>query len=237
MPNDRILISGGSGLLGSCFRKLVLGAIAPTHQEMDVLDAGAIDRFLNKYKPSIFIHAAAFISPPKCDAEPMMAMKNNIFGTCNVVEACHKHNIRLVYLSTDYVFKGDRGDYKGEDELYPQNLYAWTKLGGECAVRTYTNSLIIRTSFCPEIFPYNKAFVDQYTSRDSVSVIAPMILSLAKRKDVKGVIHVGTERKTVRELALKLGKHNVGSLTRSKVSFNAPFDTSFNLEKLKSILL
>ncbi len=232
----KIMMSGGSGLFGSNLKKIEPEIISPSHAELDVADSISLGSFLDKHKPDIFVHAAAYTSPPRCAADPMRALKSNIAGTCNAVEECQKRNIRLVYISTDYVFKGDRGNYSEEDELLPQNLYAWTKLGGECAVRTYNNSLIIRTSFCPDIFPYEKAFADQYTSRDSVAKIVPIILELIKRPEVIGIIHVGTERKSVKELAVKLGRADVGELLRKDAKFNVPFDTSLNLEKLKKIL-
>jgi len=230
------MVSGGSGKLGSYLRKLESAILAPTHQEMDILDKDMVENSFKKYKPDIFIHCAAFIGPIQCEQEPIKAMRVNIEGTCNVTEACSQNRTKLVYISTDYVFKGDKGRYGEDDELLPQNLYAWLKLGGECVVRSYNNSLIIRTSFSPDIFPYDKAFVDQYTSRDSLAVIAPIILELARKDDVLGVINVGTKRKSVKDLAIKLGKTDVGDIFRKDVAFNAPHDTSFNLKKLKKVL-
>lgn len=232
----KILMSGGSGLLGTALREIDKDIIAPSHTEMDVCDQDSLDQALEKYKPDVFIHAAAFTSPPKCDQEPMEALKNNIIGTSNAVMAAAKNNVRLVYISTDYVFKGDKGNYKEEDELLPQNRYAWSKLGGECAVRMYDNSLIIRTSFYPDEFPYPAAFVDQYTSRDGVSVIAKMIHDLISEDVKESVIHVGTERKTVKELAYKLGSKDVKDLKRNEVNFATPEDTSLDISLLKNYL-
>ncbi len=230
-----ILLSGGSGLLGKALIDLDNSICAPRHSEMDVRDLASIENMLKEKKPDVCIHAAAFTSPPRVDANPQDAVHTNILGTAHMVLACMGAGVRLVYLSTDYVFKGDTGMYSEEDEIYPQNKYAWSKLGGECAVRLYDNSLIIRTSFIGDEFPYEKAFVDQYTSRDSVSVIAKMVLSLAKREDVRGVIHVGTERKAVIDLARRLSKKEVGELHRNEVSFTVPEDTSFDLTKLRSL--
>lgn len=232
----KILLTGGSGLLGTELQKLESSLLAPAHTEFDVEDMAGMDEYLSRNDVSAVIHAAAFTSPPRAESEPMEALSANISGTANVVRLCAKHSLRLVYLSTDYVFEGDQGNYAEEDALKPQNLYAWSKLGGECAVRMYADSLIIRTSFCEPVFPHEKAFVDQYTSRDSVEVIAPMILELSKRGDLTGIIHVGTERKTVKELALQLGKDDVGDLRRDEVSFNVPFDTSLDLSRLQQEL-
>jgi len=100
-----------------------------------------------------------------------------------------------------------------------------TKAAAELSVRTYKNSLVIRTSFCEKQFPYEKAFVDQYTSRDYIDIICPLILEQAF-SDKTGVVHVGTERKTVFDLAKKR-KPNVKKLLRSEVNFKVPRDTSF----------
>jgi len=237
MKNKKnIIISGGKGKLGSYLRQLDPSIIAPTHDEMNILDKKSLTFYINKYKSDIFIHCAAMTGPIQCDQEPVKAMRANIEGTCNVIEVCSRNKVKLIYISTDYVFKGDKGNYSEDDELLPQNLYAWSKLGGECAARMYPQSLIIRTSFSPDVFPYDKAFIDQYTSRDGLKIIAPIILKLAKMKNLVGIVHVGTKRKTVKELALKLGKKDVADLRRKDVPFIAPYDTSFNLKKLNRIL-
>lgn len=224
----KILMSGGAGLLGTTLQKCNPSIIVPSREEMDVCNKASIDAALLKYKPDVFIHAAAFTSPPRCDENPMQALSTNIVGTSNAVLSAQAHDVRLIYISTDYVFKGDTGMYAENDAVLPQNLYAWSKLGGECAVRTYANALIIRTSFSPDQFPYDAAFIDQYTSRDSVSVIAKLILEVVYANVQEPVIHVGTDRKTVKELALILGKEDVKDLKRDEVSFSTPRDTSFD---------
>jgi len=236
ITGQQLLLTGGSGLLGSEIRRLVPNILAPPRQDFDVTDYNQMTKFLQDLKITTIIHAAAFTSPPKVDADPPLAIRANIIGTANLVNLCIEQAIRLVYISTDYVFKGDRGQYSEDDELLPQNRYAWSKLGGESAVHMYSRALIIRTSFCEPIFPYDKAFVDQFTSRDSVTVIAPLIVKLAQQADLFGVVHVGTKRKTVKELAQKLGKTGVGDLKRSDVTFDVPADTSLDLKKLKNIL-
>ena len=233
---SKVLLTGGSGLLGSTLRKIAPYFLAPSYMEFDVTDFNGMKDYLEKHLVETIIHAAAFTSPPAVNRNPIEAMKVNITGSANITELCSLFKLRLVYISTDYVFKGDKGNYSENDELLPQNIYAWSKLGGECAVRMYSNSLIIRTSFCEDVFPYDKAFIDQYTSRDSVERIAPIILKLALNREITGIVHVGTDRKTVKELAIKLGKKNVGDLLRAEVSFNAPYDTSFNLSRLKTLL-
>jgi dTDP-4-dehydrorhamnose reductase len=145
-----------------------------------------------------------------------------------VVRLCRTLDARLVYISTAYVFRGDRGQYREDDEVLPVNKYAWSKLGGECAARLYDNSLIIRTSFGPDEFPYPKAFADQWTSRQSVSVAARDILR-AVESGLTGVLHVGGPRRSVLEYARAVSpEKDVAALSVKEVSFAVPTDTSLD---------
>jgi dTDP-4-dehydrorhamnose reductase len=190
-----------------------------------------MSEYLEANEVCIIIHAAAFTSPPLVDNNPIKALDVNIIGSANIVKLCIKYDIYLIYISTDYVFRGDEGNYQEDDAVFPVNKYAWSKLGGECAVKLYENSLIIRTSFGSNTFPYQKAFVDQWTSRESVSVIALKISRLID-KNLKGILHVGGERKTVYEYAKSLDKSkDIQELSRNEVSFVVPNDTSLDCTK------
>ena len=68
----------------------------------------------------------------------------NIIGTSNLVKEAAKIGAKIIYLSTSYVYPGKKGNYSEEDALKPWNNYSWSKLGGECAVQMYKNSLILR---------------------------------------------------------------------------------------------
>jgi len=225
----KILLTGGSGLLGQEIQHLYDNILAPSHKEMDITNKKICEKHLLKYTPDIVLHAAAFTSPPRCDNRPDLARQTNILGTVNLIDLCQEHSTRFVYISTDYVFDGTEGRYKTTDSINPINIYSMTKAAGELATKTYNNSLIIRTSFCEHIFPYEKAFVDQYTSRDYVDIIAPIILNHTL-SEMKGVVHVGTERKTIFELARRR-KINIGKLKRSEMGFKIPKDTSFFINK------
>jgi dTDP-4-dehydrorhamnose reductase len=141
-----------------------------------------------------------------------------------------------MYICTDYVFQGDKGSYDESDPVHPVNKYAWSKLGGECAVRLYERSLIIRTTFGPNAFPFPKAFVDQWTSREAVSVIARKLAALAAT-DATGVVHVGGTRRTVWEYARSLDPSKlIGELSIRDVAFKVPVDTSLNCARCNEIL-
>jgi dTDP-4-dehydrorhamnose reductase len=232
---EKVLYTGGNGLLGRELKKLLLKSFFPSHLEFDVLNYSQMEDFLHGKNIKTLVHGAAFTSPPRVDKNPIKALETNIIGTSNVVRLCSQEGIRLVYISTDYVFKGDQGNYSEEDPVFPVNKYAWSKLGGECAVRMYDNSLIVRTSFGENQFPYEKAFIDQYTSRESVSTFARKLVEIIG-SDLKGTIHVGSPRRSVLEYARSLGGSKViDELSIHDVNFKVPEDTSLNCEKYRGL--
>ena len=193
-----------------------------------------IKQILQVQKPDIFLHLAAFTDNRKLENDPERTINDNIIGTSNVTLACIKENLRLIYISTDYVYSGKKGLYKENDEILPVNKYAWSKLGGECAVTQHTNHLIIRTSIGSLIFPYDEAFVDMWTSKDTVNVIAPLILK-ATKSNLNGIINIGTKRKNMFEYANKLNS-DVKKATRNEFGDETVFDTSFDNSKFTSFL-
>jgi dTDP-4-dehydrorhamnose reductase len=236
MDYSKIIFTGGSGLLGTEFGKLLPEIKYPSSKEFNITDYKQMRNYIEAGDYELIVHAAAFTSPPLIEKDPERALKINIVGTCNVVKLCIEFDLRLIYVSTDYVFSGNDGNYKEDDPVYPVNKYAWSKLGGECAARMYDKSLIIRTSFGPNMFPYEKAFVDQWTSRESVSTIAQMVSKLLD-KSLTGVIHVGGKRKTVFEYAGSLdGSRDIGKLSIHDVNFAVPIDTSLDCGRFEQVI-
>lgn len=225
---SRILITGGAGLLGTELQKLGHEIIAPTKEQSDITSLPMVAQVIGDCKPDIMIHAAAIKDNRFIEKNPISAIHTNIVGTANVASICIARNIRLVYISTDYIYEGDRGNYKETDPIKPFNLYAWTKLGGECSVVAVPNHLIIRTSFGAKEFPYTEAFTDKWTSKDYVSVIAPMILEAAL-SPLTGVLNIGTDRKTLYQFAYEC--KDVLPIKISDTNFNTPYDTSLNTQK------
>lgn len=226
-----VLFTGGSGLLGSAMRRLCPDFFYPASNEFDITNYASMLRYAEGKTIGAVLHAAAFTSPPKIDADPIRAVDVNIIGTANVVKFCASLGCRLVYISTDYVFRGDVGNYREEDPVSPVNKYAWSKLGGECAVRLYNKALVVRTTFGPEPFPYEKAFIDQWTSREVVSKIARKLIPLVD-SDIVGTLHVGGERRSVYEYALSAAQgRKIGELSINDISFQVPEDTSLDCSR------
>ena len=82
----------------------------------------------------------------------------NIIGTANVVKLCQKFKIKIIYFSTGYVYEGKKGNYSENDPVKPFNNYALSKLGGECSVQMYENSLILRITMTEKPFIHRKAY-------------------------------------------------------------------------------
>jgi dTDP-4-dehydrorhamnose reductase len=234
----KILITGGTGLLGTELQRLLVAAhnynfIAPDHKDMDVSNSYHVNRVFDLEKPELCIHAACFCkSVNLCEDHPDMSMIDTIIGTCNITLACMRYNTRIVLISTDNVYPGTKGNYKEDDPLLPCNKYGWAKLGQECVMKQYNNSLIIRTSFCEVPYHHEKAWIDQYSSKDTVYEIAPIILE-ASLSNLRGVLNVGTEEKTAYELAKRISNGKpVGKISIHEVHWPVPSNVSFNLDKL-----
>ena len=232
--SQRILVTGGSGRLGTELKKLLPKALFPGSAVFNVTNYGQMEKYIRKHRPSAIIHSAAFISPPLIDKDPQKAIEVNIIATAALAKLCWRYKTKLVYISTDYVFKGDKGNYKEDDPIFPVNKYAWSKLGGECAVNMLDDYLIIRTSFGEKVFPFQKAFVDHYTSRETVDVIAKKIVTVLK-SGVRGTIHLGHARRSVYQYAKSLGGPTpIGKMSIDDVPFAVPKDTSLNTTKYKT---
>ena len=241
MTTQNILFTGGSGLLGREMKKIIPDAFFPSSKDFDITDVEGMSTTLeviNQIGDPIktMVHMAAFTSPPKIDQDPMKALAVNVVGTANVVTLCQQHNIRLVYISTDYVFSGEKGNYGEEDPIYPVNKYAWSKLGGECAVRLYDNHAIIRLSFGQNEFPYPAAYVDQWTSRLPVKEIVSKITRII-RSDFLGTIHIGSKPRTVYEYAKSISPDkDIKEISIKDSKTKIPRDTSLNTAKFDAFI-
>ena len=225
----RILLTGGTGLLGTELLKLDAEIEAPGRNDLNIIDDAAVARYIADYLPDVIIHAAAITDNREIEDDPSEALDVNIHGTASIAKACLGMRIRLVYLSTDYVYSGDRGNYSESDEVAPTNLYAWTKLAGEAAVRAVPNHLIIRTSFGDNYFPYPVAFSDKWSSKEYVDLIALDILEAA-RSPLTGIINIGGPRRTIYEYAV-IRNCDVRRIKREDSVFESPTDTSLNLSR------
>ncbi len=216
--------------MGTALQKLDADIICPDKTVFNIIHKGDVYTAFYLFRPDLVINCAAIIDDRAINEDPSDAIAVNIVGSGHIARECLHYECRYVYISTDYVYPGWKGDYKESDLIFPFNKYAWSKLGGECSARMLKNSLIIRTSFGKETFEYSHAFTDKWTSKDYVDVIAPMILEAAK-SDMTGVLNIGTDRKTIYEYAIK--RNEVEPTTIEESGIKTPKDTSLNLSRWK----
>jgi dTDP-4-dehydrorhamnose reductase len=180
-----ILISGGNGKFARALQKVnsKYKIYAPNKKSMNILNQGSIDKYIKNKKIDYFIHAAAFSGPM---AEHKIKVKKsimtNIIGSSNVAVSCLKKNIKLIYISTNFVYDGKKGNYSENYSLMPVNEYGWSKLGGECASHIYKNTLILRICMIDDKFPHPHASIStlsKYPEEDEV-----ILLPLFKFKEV-----------------------------------------------------
>ena len=146
----KILIIGKTGQLGSALLKdaLALGydVLAPSKQELDVLnDDSFLDAMIN-YKPEVVINTAAFHNVPLCEVEPIKAFQSNCIAVKKMAEISNEFGAWFVSFSTDYVFSGvKQKPYLESDTPCPLQMYGLSKLAGEYGALSYNKSIIIRT--------------------------------------------------------------------------------------------
>jgi len=226
----KILMTGGSGLLGKEILNLDSTIIAPFHAELDIIDFESVERAIKKHDPDVVLHCAAATKPPEHAKNPELGLTVNIIGTANMARACVRFGKRLVFTSTDYVYAG-KGPHKEDEPLWSPYNFGWSKLGGECAVQLVSNHLILRLSFGPVPFPWDKVYDNQYNSKLYVDEMAPPILALAKSM-ATGVMNIGGPRMTLEDYA----KRTKPDIITIPCPDWVPKDTSLDLTKMKKEL-
>ncbi len=151
-----------------------------------------------------------------------------------LAEYCDDNAKKLVHISTDYLYQNSVDDAKEEDEpLFEHTWYMFTKLLADEYLKEHAkNYLICRLSHKPYPFPYDSAWVDVITNADYTPVISGLVIELIKN-GAEGLYNVGTERKTVYELAQRTNK-NVNKIVSPP---HVPKNISMNISKMKNFLL
>lgn len=223
-------MTGGSGLLGSEVKKLDTALIAPTQQEMDITDATAVRAMLKKHHPDVVLHLAAATKPPEHEKNPAIGVQHNIMGTAHMALACIELGIKLVYTSTDYIYVG-KGPHKEDEPVSAPNNFYLSKLGGECAVRLVPDHLILRLSFGPIPYPWEKVYDDQYNCKLYVNEMAVVVLAAAKSK-ATGIMNIGGPRTSLANYARRT-RPDIQIIPRPAW---VPQDTSLDLTKMKQYI-
>ena len=228
----KILVTGGEGRFANELKKIETKYkfVYLNKRQLDVLKESSILKAINKYKPQAILHLAALSRPMNVHIKKISDSINlNIIGTCNVVNACIRKKIKIIYFSTSYIYPGKKGDYKETDGLHPWNNYGWSKLGGEAAVHMYKNSLIIRACMTERPFLHKEAYVNVKSNFIFQDQFAKLFLKIINRK---GVYNIGGKSQSIYNFA-KSTKSNV----KKKISKGEfPLKQNMNIDKLNKIL-
>ena len=230
---------------------------------MDFTDPFSIHDVFEKVKPGVVVHAGAMSKPDECQQDQMKAYLTNVEGTVQLLINSEELKSFFVFLSTDFVFDGERGMYKEEDVPGPVNYYGRTKLEAEEAVKEYeydwavvrtvlvygknhsghNNILKIVKEKLEKGEEYN-VVDDQVRTPTYVEDLVQGIVSIIEKKAI-GVFHLsGKDILTPYQMAIKTAEHlKLDSSILKKVtaaSFSQPakrpLKTGFNIEKARNEL-
>jgi dTDP-4-dehydrorhamnose reductase len=273
----KLLITGASGLYGSKLAELASARSYEVYSgysrdqpvygislQFDVSDKNRVEKAIKKINPEVVVHAAALTNVDNCEMNKELAWKINVEGTRNIAEAAKKSYAFLIYVSTDYVFNGETGQYKETDKPDPINYYGFTKLKAEELVKNLIDKYCIaRTSVIygstPAIGKVNfalwildklkkneraKVVTDQWNSPTLNTNMAEMTLEIIERK-LTGIFHLSGETRISRyDFAKQIAeKFNLDSslitpTTRAEFSWAAkrPKDSSLDTAKAQQTL-
>jgi dTDP-4-dehydrorhamnose reductase len=137
----RVAVLGANGQLGSdvcaVFAAEGCEVFALTHREVEITSPASVSLAFERARPEIVINAAAFSNVDRCETDPLLAFRVNALGANNVAQACAVQGAKMVHMSTDYVFDGEKSTpYTEADVPRPLNVYGNSKLSGEFFARS-----------------------------------------------------------------------------------------------------
>ena len=228
----KILVTGSNSRFGKILKnfKTKKKFIFRDKNNLNILSQTSIKKNLNRFKPKIILHLAGLSRPMSIHEKRInKSIDLNIIGTCNLVKEASASNIKLVYLSTNYIYPGNKGNYSEENPIKPWNNYGWSKLGGESSVQMYENSLIIRCALTEYPFKHKKAFSDVKSNFIYHKDFIPILFKIINKK---GIINVGKKSQTIFNF-VKKDKKNI---IKSKSKGIMPKRVDMDLGKLVKIL-
>lgn len=278
----QVLLTGANGFLGYYLSRLLLKnnhQVIATGREDCRLPFGGEDNFtycsldftkqeevqncFEKYHPEVVVHAGAMSKPDECEDNQELAFVTNVKSTEFLLKAAARQQSFFLFLSTDFIFSGDKGMYLEDDEPGPVNYYGQTKLDAEALVKEYQSPWsVVRT-----VLVYGKPVTgrenilsivkkklekgeeyrvvnDQVRTPTYVEDLTSAILTIAEKK-ASGIFHIsGADILTPFEMATRAAAYlgMDGSLIKrvTAADFNEParrpLKTGFNIEKAKKEL-
>jgi len=229
-----ILVTGAEGRFAQILKRdnTKLNLYFASKRQCNILDVNSIKKIVNKIKPKIILHTAGLSRPMKLhETNIKKSIDLNIIGTANITKICEEKNIKLIYFSTGYVYEGTKGNYRETDPLKPFNNYGISKLGGECSVLMYKNSLILRITMTEKPFLHKNAYTNlksNFMFHEELVKILPKIINQ------KGILNIGGKSQSVYSFAKK-NNPKVKKINAKKNQF-LPLNQTMNLAKLRKII-
>lgn len=218
----KLLITGVSGLLGNNLahyfkNKYEILGLYHAHpviingiytEKCDIFHPEAIKRIILEFKPSTIVHCASLTNVDQCEMNKELAERINVLSTRYLVENIFSEDVKLIYISTDAVYDGVKGNFSESNDINPQNYYGISKYKGELEVLKRGKSLVIRTN----LFGWNiqdkkslgewiltelkenrqiNCFKDAHFSSIYTFELA-RVIDIAIKKDLKGVYNCGS---------------------------------------------
>ena len=177
MRPERLLVTGAGGQLGRAIQARCPGGAFLAKSDLDVTDDDAVAAAMERHRPDVVVHAAAWTRVDEAEAQPLEVRRVNVAGTRAVLRAAADAGAVMVYPSTDYVFSGGaRRPYVEDDTPEPLSMYGRTKLEGEHSVSDYDRHLIVRSSW---VFGDGRNFLrtilDQARVKEELQVVGDQI--------------------------------------------------------------
>ncbi|AYH15259.1 dTDP-4-dehydrorhamnose reductase [Pectobacterium parmentieri] len=205
----KILLAGANGQLGRCFQdRLPTGweILATDSASLDITDLAHVEEVVKGFQPDAIVNAAAYTAVDRAESEPEIAEKINVTGPENLAVVASKQGIRLIHVSTDYVFDGSATEPYSEDSATnPLSVYGKTKLAGEQAVtKVSPEAMIVRTAWVFSEYGTNfvKTMLRLAKERDTLNIVndqrgcptyagdlAQAIISLLEKNAEGGIYH------------------------------------------------
>ena len=228
----RILVTGGEGRFAKILKnkKSKFKFIFRNKKQLNILSDKSIRNNIKKFKPDYLMHLAGLSRPMKIHEKNVKkSIDLNIIGTANIIKVCVEKNLKIIHFSTSYVYQGQKGNYKETDPLLPWNNYGWSKLGAECAVQMYKNSLILRTCMTERPFVHKSAFANVKTNFIYHDDFIKIFLKIL---DKKGIFNIGGKPQTVYQFAKKENKNIKKIFSKGEL----PLKMDMNLKKITKYL-
>jgi dTDP-4-dehydrorhamnose reductase len=272
----KLLITGASGLYGSKLAQMALAqnievyssdiqglSVYGSFVKLDISGKEQVEAAFKAIKPDVVVHAASLTDVDKCETNKELAWKVNVEGTKNIADSAKTAGSFLIYISTDYIFSGEKGSYKETDKPDPINYYGLTKLKAEEIVRAQKEYFIARPSVIygstPAAGKVNfalwlietlqkgervKIVTDQWNTPTLNTNLAEMTLEVIEHR-LTGIYHMcGATRVSRLEFSeqiadvFDLNKGLIDKVSSSQFTWPAkrPMDSSLDTSKAQKIL-